>query len=150
MVTIATVGEPRGDRAHQRPLAAVAVAAAAEHADARRPRVSGARRAQHVLERVGRVRVVDEHRERLAGVDRLEAARHARAARRSPAATASCGSSSSSRSATTQSTFSTLKSPRSRASERQQAARRQRDAARSPRPRRSRRLGARRPSSSAP
>ena len=30
-VTIAAVGQPRGDRAHQRPLAAVAVAAGAEH-----------------------------------------------------------------------------------------------------------------------
>ena len=32
---------------------------------------------QHGLERVRRVRVVDQHRERLAGLDRLQPARHA-------------------------------------------------------------------------
>ena len=46
-----------------------------------RPSRELARGAQHVLERVGRVRVVDEHREGLALVDRLEAAGHAAGAR---------------------------------------------------------------------
>ena len=65
------------DTAHQRPLAPVAVAAGAEHD--REPAVAeAARRADDVLERVGRVRVVDDHGERLAGVDRLEPARDAR------------------------------------------------------------------------
>ena len=70
------VGQPRGDLAHQRPLAAVAVAAAPEHDVHGRPRRLSCRgRAQDVLERVGGVGVVDEHGELLAGVDRLEAAR---------------------------------------------------------------------------
>ena len=72
------VGEPVGDLAHQRALVAVAVAAAAEDAD--QPSPGGrdlARGSEHVLERVGRVGVVDEDRERLALVDRLEAARDA-------------------------------------------------------------------------
>ena len=43
-----------------------------------------ARGAQHVLERVGRVRVVDDHRERLPRVDRLEPARERRRAPRCP------------------------------------------------------------------
>ena len=42
-----------------------------------RPVVELARGAQHVLERVGLVRVVDDHLERLALVDRLEPPRHA-------------------------------------------------------------------------
>ena len=54
----------------------------------RRPSASGARGAQDVLQRVGRVGVVDEHREALALVDGLEApghaARRAAAPRRSP------------------------------------------------------------------
>ena len=45
-----------------------------------RPLVELARRPQHVVERVGRVRVVDEHGEGLALVDGLEAAGHARRA----------------------------------------------------------------------
>ena len=66
----------RAAAAHQRPLAAVAVAAAPEHAD--QPAVGDLpRRSQHVLERVRRVRVVHQHRERLAGVHRLEPAGHA-------------------------------------------------------------------------
>ena len=68
------VGQARGDLAHQRALVAVAVAAAAEHADAAAARrSSSARRAEDVLQRVGRVGVVDEHGERLALLDRLEA-----------------------------------------------------------------------------
>ena len=50
----------------------------------RRPAGDLARRDEHVLERVGRVRVVDEDGERLALVDRLEAARHPLGARRAP------------------------------------------------------------------
>ena len=49
-----------------------------------RPPASLARGAQHVLQRVGRVGVVDEHREMLALVDRLEAAGHAAGRRRAP------------------------------------------------------------------
>ena len=66
------VGELRGDPAHQRPLATIAVAAAAEDADQPVLR-EVASRAQDVLERVGRVGVVDEDGERLALVDGLEA-----------------------------------------------------------------------------
>src|SRR6185437_5060467 len=66
------VGELGRDPAHQRALAAVAVAAAAEDADHAALR-QVARRAEDVLERIGRVGVVDEHGERLPLVDRLEA-----------------------------------------------------------------------------
>ena len=69
-------------------LRAVAVAAGAEH-DVHAAVGQLARGAQHVLERVGRVRVVDEHGERLALVDRLEAAGHAVAPRPAPRAAAS-------------------------------------------------------------
>ena len=71
------VGQAPHDRAHQRPLAAIAVAAASEDAD-QAPGGDLARRPQHVLEPVRRVGVVDEHREGLAGVDRLEPPGHAR------------------------------------------------------------------------
>src|SRR4051812_2846601 len=70
------VGVVARDCAHERPLRAVAVAAGAEDDD----HAAGgerARGAQHVVERVRRVGVVDEHGERLALVDRLEAARNA-------------------------------------------------------------------------
>ena len=76
-VTTARSASSAADRAHQRPLLAVAVAAAAEDAD--QPPVRGgelAGRDEHVLERVRGVRVVDQDRERLALVDRLEPARH--------------------------------------------------------------------------
>ena len=64
-VRIAPVGELGGDAPHQRALRAVAVAAGAEDRD--QPAVAElARRAQHVLERVRRVRVVDD-RPRTAG-----------------------------------------------------------------------------------
>ena len=66
------VGEVARDPAHHRPLLAVAVAAAAEDADDA-PGVELARGREHVLERVGRVRVVDDDRERLPLVDGLEA-----------------------------------------------------------------------------
>ena len=69
------IGQPPRGIAHQRALAAVAVAARAE--DHVQPTARDlARRAQHVLERVGRVGVVHEHAEVLALVHRLEAARH--------------------------------------------------------------------------
>ncbi len=66
-VTTATSARPRATSAHLRALAAVAVAAAAEHHD-ETPTLGHelAGRAQHVVERVGRVRVVDDHLERLA------------------------------------------------------------------------------------
>ncbi len=70
------VGQPPRHPPHLRALAAVAVAAAAEHAD-QPPGGDLAGGREHVLEPVGRVRVVDEHGERLAGVDRLEPARDA-------------------------------------------------------------------------
>ena len=70
------VGPLHGDRAHHGPLAAVAVAPGAEHADD--PAVAEpAGRLEHGVERVGRVRVVDDDRERLALVDRLEPTGHA-------------------------------------------------------------------------
>ena len=70
------VGPLHGDGAHHGPLAAVAVASGAEHAD--HPAVAElAGRLEHDVERVGRVRVVDDDRERLALVDRLEPAGHA-------------------------------------------------------------------------
>ena len=66
------IGELRGDPSHQRALAPVAVAAAAEDAD-QAPGRELARRPEDVLERARLVRVVDEHRERLPLVDLLEA-----------------------------------------------------------------------------
>ena len=79
-VTHGEIGEIGGDGAHERPLAAVAVAAAAEHGEqaAGRDRAHGA---QHVGQRIGRVRVVDQHAEGLTGTDGLEPPRHARGAR---------------------------------------------------------------------
>ena len=71
------VGELGGDASHLRALLAVAVAAAAEDADARVRRRELARGAQQRLERDRLVRVVDDHRERLPLVDRLESPRHA-------------------------------------------------------------------------
>ena len=76
-VTIARSARSHRDGAHQRPLAAIAVAARAEDRDhAAAAELAG--RLQHDVERVGRVRVVDDDGERLAHVDRLESARHAR------------------------------------------------------------------------
>src|SRR4029079_12885910 len=69
------VGEAGDDVAHERPLAPVAVPAAAEDAD----EAAGcdlARLCQDVLERLRRVRVVDEDRERLTLVHSLEPARN--------------------------------------------------------------------------
>ncbi len=65
--------------AHDRALAAVAVAAAAEHhAEARAGLEQLARGGEHVLERVRGVGVVDHHQERLAGLHALEAPRDGR------------------------------------------------------------------------
>ena len=57
------IGEPRRNRAHERPLGRIAIAARAEHhREAARPRRGDrTQRLQHVLERIGRVRVVDHH-----------------------------------------------------------------------------------------
>ena len=76
-VTIDHVGQPRRDLAHDRPLAAVAVAAAAEHHD---DAAGGERphRSEHVLQRVGLVRIVDIDRRAVGGgADELEPARRA-------------------------------------------------------------------------
>ena len=71
------VGALHGDGAHHGPLAAVAIASRAEDAD--QPAAAElARRLQHDVERVRRVRVVDDHRERLPLVDRLEPPRDPR------------------------------------------------------------------------
>ena len=76
-----------------------------------RPLVSGRGRAQHVLQRVGRVGVVDENGEVLALVDGLETAGHA--ARRPAARRRSSSSSTPSAraAATAPSTLRTLKRP---------------------------------------
>src|SRR4051812_4791618 len=71
------VGDPCGDLAHQRPLAAIAVPAGAEHDDHPSGREL-ARRTQHLLQRIRLVRIVDDDRERLTRVDRLESARRDR------------------------------------------------------------------------
>ncbi len=55
------IGASARDAPHFRPLAGIAVAAAAEHADqltARRDR--GTQRGEHLFQRVGRMRVVDD------------------------------------------------------------------------------------------
>src|SRR5439155_21297710 len=68
------VGESRGDAPHERALGAVAVPTAAEDADEAPARDPAGLR-EHVRECLRGVRVVDEHREALPLVDRLEAAR---------------------------------------------------------------------------
>ena len=62
--------------AHQRTLAAIAVAAAAEQRDDAAGGMQLARRGQQVAQRVVGVRVIHDHQERLAQVDALEAAGH--------------------------------------------------------------------------
>ena len=66
----------RGHRAHQRPLAAVTLAAAAEHADQATGAV-GTQRTQYLRQRIGGVCVIDD-RQRLAGTaaETLHATRH--------------------------------------------------------------------------
>src|SRR3989442_4585031 len=68
------VAQASGDLAHDRPLAAVAVAPAAEDGAEARAREL-ARRGQHALERVRGVGVVDHDEERLAGPHLLEPTR---------------------------------------------------------------------------
>ena len=76
LVTTIAVRELARDLTHERPLVAVAVAARAEHDD--EPAVAErARGAEHGRERVRRVRVVDDDREVLPLVDRLEPPRDA-------------------------------------------------------------------------
>ena len=67
------VGAGLGRGAHQGPLRPVAIAAGPEHADHAAAR-GGARAAQHRLDAGRGVRVVDDHGERLVGIDGLEAA----------------------------------------------------------------------------
>src|SRR3954471_6798415 len=65
------VGALGGHAPHQRPLAAISITTATEDADhPRGGQFTGC--AQHVLQRIGRVGVVDEHGERLTFVHRLE------------------------------------------------------------------------------
>ena len=82
------VGVARRDLAHHRALVAIAIAAAAEHARSAARAVSGRTAAMRALQRVGRVRVVDEHSTPRVVRDALEppghAATSASAARRSP------------------------------------------------------------------
>ena len=65
------VGELRGDLAHHRPLAGIAVAAAAEHHDEPAGDI-GPQRFERLGERVGLVRVVDEDRRAVALADQIE------------------------------------------------------------------------------
>ncbi len=71
------IGQALGDGAHLRPLAGVAVAAAAEDDDEPAAAMR-AQRGKHGLERIGRMRVVDDHR-RAVGMrgDMLQTAGHA-------------------------------------------------------------------------
>ena len=107
------VGELGDDAAHQRPLAAVAVAAGAEDDD-EPPVAEAARGADHVLERVGRVRVVDDHGERLPVVDRLEPARERPRPTRCPRRIASSSTPSARAASAAPIAFSRLKAPAQR------------------------------------
>src|SRR5437867_11366906 len=69
------IGEARSNLTHDRPLAAVAIAAAAED-DAEATSRQLARGCQHALERVGGMRVVDDDQERLARAYLLEPPGH--------------------------------------------------------------------------
>ena len=75
-VTITTSAPSAGDGAHERTLAVIAIAAAPEDAD-HAARRQLPRRAQGGLQRVGRMRVVDDDGERLSLLDRLETPRDA-------------------------------------------------------------------------
>ena len=107
-----TVGQPRRDLSHERALAAVPVAPAAEHAS-EPPAADLARRGQHALERVGCVRVVDQNGERLTLVHGLEPARDSSQVLDAPTI-ASSGSSRSLAAPIAPRTFATLKRPRRR------------------------------------
>ena len=85
------VGEARGDLAHHRPLAAIAIAAAAEHHD-QLAAGEGPQGRQHGLERLGLVGVVDIDRRRPSGDGRRAAGGRARRSRSPGPATARAGS----------------------------------------------------------
>ena len=70
------IGAGRDHRAHERALAGIAIAAAAEHAD-EAPLRQRPQRAQQVVEGVGGVGVVDQHVEARVVVDALDPPRHA-------------------------------------------------------------------------
>ena len=112
-VISATSASRARDLAHHRPLAAVAVAARADDDD-QPPRGHLARREQHLLQRIGLVRVVDDDAERLARVDRLEAARGASRRPRSDAASPSAGAPSARAAAHAPSAFEHVEAPRQR------------------------------------
>ncbi len=67
------VGFCRGDGAHQRPLAAIAVAAGAEYHDEPAGHV-GPQRFERLGERIGLVRIIDEDRRAAARADAFEPA----------------------------------------------------------------------------
>ena len=99
-------------RAHERALARVAIAAAAE--DHREPAAAmRARRRQRLAQRIGRVRVVDHRERRLRAAESFHAAGRGAHARERARCTCSSGMSQSSRTAMTVSRLSTLKSPTS-------------------------------------
>ena len=105
------VGELGCDLPHQRALSPVAVSPGAEDDDDA-PAPEPARRAEHRRERVRRVRVVDDDRERLPSS--IASNRPGTSGTLAmPVAIASSSRSSSSPAATAPRTFSTLKSPRS-------------------------------------
>ena len=71
------IGQPRGDAAHQGPLATIPITSAAE--DHGQPGPGGdepPRRREDALERVRRVGVVHDHEEGLPRLHPLEASRH--------------------------------------------------------------------------
>ncbi len=70
------VGAARGDFAHDRPLARIAVAAATEHQH-ETPAHEGPERGDRLLERVGLMRVIDKDRRAADVADALEAPRRA-------------------------------------------------------------------------
>ena len=85
------IGEAGGDAAHDRPLALVAVAAAAEHAHEPAGR-EGPQRLQRRFQRVRLVRVVDDDEAAARLADDLEPALHAFEVLASAGSTRSAGS----------------------------------------------------------
>ena len=76
------IGEGRRHAAHLRPLAGIAIAAATEHAHEAPPlRDRGTHRREHLLQRVGRMRVIDHDQRRASSAQPL----HAAGRRREPA-----------------------------------------------------------------
>jgi hypothetical protein len=95
------VGQFGGNRAHLRPLAAVAVAAAAEHHHKPARRV-WPQRFQRMLQGIGRVGIVDEHRRSgAAGGDKLKPALGPLRYSRARSATDSCPPAATTRPAAT-------------------------------------------------